>query len=542
MDIKNIRNIVLFLLIGILLFCAVQNILTPNWTDKTTPYIIDGFLSLEEDSVDVLFLGTSHMLSGVSPMRLYEDTQLHAYSLASEGQPIDCSYYMLNWALQYQKPEVVVLDASCLFRADNTFSAGQSNSFWRYLMDVMPLDAGKLEMAKAYAETSYGDSFLSVLFPIIKYHSRWNELSSGDFSESNVTSYYSAGLFSVSTVNGTSDSLENIVSTANYYEERDSGYRISLQNGIVEQVTIDGYLYESTISDYNLAYFNKICALCDENDIELLLTKIPVLQYPQYYNGAWTPKRSSLALELAQANGINFIDLLYDAPTEVDFQTDTMDHGMHLNLRGAEKVAHFLGTYLQETYDLQGESSAQYDQMLAQYQKVRQIALLQSETSFSAYLNMLLEHKDTWQIYIASSDEFSANLTEEDYQKFDKLGLQLIREGGWRDSYIAVISNGVVEYEALSDRKQSYHTSAGHMGVTLSSSGWYAVSDSSIIINNADYAANGGGLCFVIYDTETTAVLDSVIFNTSLDSKPATRDWDLVNACFRYYESIICFE
>lgn len=542
MDIKNIRNIVLFLLIGILLFCVVQNILTPDWTDKTTPYIIDGFLSLEEDSVDVLFLGTSHMLSGISPMRLYEDTRIRSYSLASEGQPIDCSYYMLKWALQYQKPTVVVLDASSLFRTNTSFSAGQSSSFWRYLMDVMPLDAVKIEMANAYAETSYSDGLLSIFFPIIKYHSRWNELSAKDFVANDITHYYSAGQYVATLANGAQLSLEDVSSVADHYAEWDSGFLIYQKDGVIDQATIDGYLYESTISESNLEYFYKIRDLCQEHEIKLLLTKIPVLQFPQFYNAAWTPQRSAMVTNLAQANGINFIDLLFDAPTDVNFQSDTIDFGQHLNFRGAEKVAHYIGTYLQDVYNINGKPSAQYDQMLAQYQKVRQIALLQSETSFSAYLNMLQEHKDTWSIFITASDEFIEGLTSEDFQQLDDLGLQMIGDAAWRNSYIAVINNGTVEYEALSDRNQSYHTSTEYADVTLTSSNWYTVSNSSIIINNTDYAANGGGLCFVIYDTETNAVLDSVIFNTYLDSKPATRDWGLVNACFRYYESIICFE
>ena len=35
-----------------------------------------------------------------------------------------------------------------------------------------------------------------------------------------------------------------------------------------------------------------------------------------------------------------------------DWQTDTFDHGEHMNLSGAQKVTHFMGEYLKRNYEL----------------------------------------------------------------------------------------------------------------------------------------------------------------------------------------------
>ena len=48
--------------------------------------------------------------------------------------------------------------------------------------------------------------------------------------------------------------------------------------------------------------------------------------------------------------GIPFLDMVYDKgyPAEIDWQQDTLDHGMHLNIRGAEKVTKRFGKYMED--------------------------------------------------------------------------------------------------------------------------------------------------------------------------------------------------
>ena len=43
---------------------------------------------------------------------------------------------------------------------------------------------------------------------------------------------------------------------------------------------------------------------------------------------------------------INFLELIDEAG--LDFSTDTYDHGLHLNLYGAEKLSHWFGSWLRE--------------------------------------------------------------------------------------------------------------------------------------------------------------------------------------------------
>ena len=58
---------------------------------------------------------------------------------------------------------------------------------------------------------------------------------------------------------------------------------------------------------------------------------------------------------VASELGVDYVDLnLGDAATSIgiDWSTDSLDGGDHLNYSGAEKVSTYLGAYLKETYGL----------------------------------------------------------------------------------------------------------------------------------------------------------------------------------------------
>ncbi len=53
-----------------------------------------------------------------------------------------------------------------------------------------------------------------------------------------------------------------------------------------------------------------------------------------------------------QIRYINFLDLQKEVG--LDFQTDTYDGGLHLNLSGAEKLTRYFGEILRDEYGLEG--------------------------------------------------------------------------------------------------------------------------------------------------------------------------------------------
>ena len=102
-----------------------------------------------------------------------------------------------------------------------------------------------------------------------------------------------------------------------------------------------------TLGKNAMAYLDKIRMLCEKNHIRLLLVKAPS-KSPVWYD-TW----ESQILEYASKydlDYINFLNLVDEIG--IDYNTDTYDQGLHMNLSGAEKCADYLGKFLSETYGL----------------------------------------------------------------------------------------------------------------------------------------------------------------------------------------------
>ena len=71
---------------------------------------MNDFYKEKKNSIQVLALGDSNIYRGFSPVIYWQDKQITSYSLASASQPAWLSYYLLEDALTYQKPEVVIFE------------------------------------------------------------------------------------------------------------------------------------------------------------------------------------------------------------------------------------------------------------------------------------------------------------------------------------------------------------------------------------------------------------------------------------------------
>ena len=544
---KLIKSVI-FLVIGIALFAVVQDVLTPDPASaENRKYQIESISLLEDDTIDVLFLGTSHPEYGISPMRIYENTQIRSYNLGTSAQPIECSYFLLKYVFQTQNPQIVMLDCSGLFNKDYGTAATYSDAWWRGVLDNMPFSSLKWEMAKVYGEKDFGSGVLSAMFPIIRYHTRWSQLRSSDFKLSFLSKtdspYYSAGQCLSNDVVSSLTTISEANYIANVMVKNSQGWTEYYQNDAVQEQDVEGILYNPTVSANELAYLLKIQGLCYERGAKLVLIKVPSLYFPQLQSGAWTEIASERAAEVASQYNIPYYDLMYGATGIVDFNTDTQDGGWHLNFRGAEKVSDALSSILTEDYHCVGGSNAQFNKMLADYKKTRETAKLSSERNFYNYIDCLAEHKDDWNIFISVSEEYTYKMTEADYDFLqEKLGLQLIAKGEFSNSYMAVIERGSLLHEELSNRKIEQTMEVDGHTVRLVSSGWYYVPTVSIKIDGREYTQSGRGIHFVVYDNESELVIDNVRFDTYQESKPAFRNRGVPVSYLRAYESAVCFD
>ncbi len=483
------------MLTGILILTALQTVFTPTHNSEGNPdFSIHGFEMLPRDSVDAVFLGSSIFLDGISPMKIYRDTGVKTYNLATSGQPVSLSCSILERVLRTQSPKVVFLDVGTLFGKDSVTT-------WRYFLDNISLDSNKIDMARKYQSlfSEQGRDAIEALVPMIAYHSRWNSLTKENFDlDRGNGTYFTMGFYLIgnaASATATIYDIDQIVSEI--YENRDP-----------ERIPHP--------SEQNIAYLDKMQTICSENGAELILVKLPSIVFPQdaYGRTCWSRYTYEQIRELATSRGLTYIDLNYDVDTGVDFKTDSLDGGVHLNICGAEKVSAFLGSYLEENYTLDRSTNQTWDKNLELYDSLRQTALLQATLNFRAYLARLAENMEGRTIVIAAKEEYISGLDKEDFDLLKALGLTIIQNGGFADSYLAVIQDGIVQFEKTSKQRISYDDSPGGIQINAVSSGWYSTSLASIKINGTEYAMNSNGLNIVVWDNNAGLPMDSAAINT----------------------------
>ncbi len=264
---------------------------------------------------DVIFIGDCEVFSNVSPITLWEKYGITSYIRGSAQQLLWHSYYLLEDTLTYEKPKVVVFNVLAM-----KYNEPQKEAYNRLTLDGMKLSKAKLEAINA--SMMEDEAFISYLFPILRYHSRWNELTGEDFK---------------------------------YFFDKDTlshnGYLMRIDVKPVTVVPKGKKLADYQFGDNSYDYLDRITNLCKENNIELVLIKSPSV-YPYWYE-EWDEQM----VQYAKDNDLTYINFLKAAEDiGIDYNTDTYDGGLHLNLEGAEKFTDYFGRILSDTYALPDHS------------------------------------------------------------------------------------------------------------------------------------------------------------------------------------------
>lgn len=99
------------------------------------------------------------------------------------------------------------------------------------------------------------------------------------------------------------------------------------------------------VSKVAQTYLKKSIELCRKNGSEVVLLSIPSYD-------AWNTKKHNSLKDMADENGVPFLDLNVILEKNMNWKKDTPD-GTHLNITGAKKVSEWMGAYLNNNCDLQ---------------------------------------------------------------------------------------------------------------------------------------------------------------------------------------------
>lgn len=178
------KRAAIFCMILVVILYNINKILTPKYLYQDiwpTTATYTEFYKLEENSVDVFFLGSSNAAAGFIPQELYNNYGITSYNLGCEQQNMLISYYWLEEALKTQSPEVVILDCLMLFPFGEAGALNSGEECTRKALDYMKFGKAKSEAVDAICQLDESLSKESFYLTNIRYHSRWKQLTEKDF-------------------------------------------------------------------------------------------------------------------------------------------------------------------------------------------------------------------------------------------------------------------------------------------------------------------------------------------------------------------------
>lgn len=314
---KQIR-LCIALTVSVAILVLLQMLLTPKYMEYAPEGALIGEYYENAGENDVIFIGDCEVYENFSPVTLWEEYGITSYIRGSAQQTIWQSYYLMEETFRYETPKVMVFNVLSM-KYDTPESTGrqsQREAYNRMTLDTMKWSSSKWNaiLASMTEEEKRWDGMLTYLFPILRYHDRWDELTGEDFT---------------------------------YWFRKDT---VS-HNGYLMQTGIKPYtdayaeppLGDYTFGDNSWDYLDRMVGLCAEYGTQLVLIKAPSL------SPVWWDQWDAQIREYADQHGLLYINLLdHQGNIGIDWNTDTYDAGLHLNVCGAEKASIWFGKILSE--------------------------------------------------------------------------------------------------------------------------------------------------------------------------------------------------
>lgn len=270
------------------------------------------FYELPKDSVDVLVVGSSHIMCGINPVIFWEEEGICAYNLATRAQTLPFSYLYLKEALKTQSPRYVIMDAYSVMDEKEQYGLINNVDHLNMNMGSLPFS---LEKALLIEENIPFRERIYYYFPFLRFHSRWKRALEVQPDNPDIFLGFCCG----------EDEATGPVS--------------------FEEPQISDGRERMPLEEVDIKYLEKIADLCRQEGIRLIFIKTPVNasleQQGRFY-------KLGDILEGEEIPFVNYMDIYKE--TGFSYKEDFRD-GTHLNSCGAEKITRHFLRFLKE-YDL----------------------------------------------------------------------------------------------------------------------------------------------------------------------------------------------
>lgn len=312
--------VVLGLLCMIVKLC---NYLVIDDTNSYTRLTLHEFYESEE-KIDTIFLGTSHCFRAYDPVLYEELTGESAFNLGSSSQNIDTSYFLLKEALKYQDIQKVYLDIYHIFLFFNPDNRELVEA--NIISDYMRPSINKLNFI---LKRSSSEHYTNSLMP---FRREWQLLGDFEYLKENIEKKKQ-------------DSYKNydpvIYDDEQYIEKGFVASYAELDPEVYDWVAKSEKVDLSDDTSFAMGYLQKIAALCEKENIELIFLTAP--SYKEYLETKDSYEMiHNFVKKIAEEYGVVYWDFNRVSDELLCMTAKDYMDADHLNASGAKKVTSYL--------------------------------------------------------------------------------------------------------------------------------------------------------------------------------------------------------
>ena len=440
--------IVLFILITLLLYFKVDSIIKIKPPENKTLNKIE--------NTDVVFIGTSRVANGISPMYIWNKYKVVSYNLGTSGQSYKISYLLAKKSIEKYGIKYLVIDVLDIQERLDRYSSKTKDSLTLFNL-----------IERVYVlKYLFNNKFTHELNVFNKYHTRWKEINKNDFG---FLEYYK----------GLNDGRGKFIK---------SSVNSSRPKSNVE------------LNEDTKQIINQFKDLEKQYGVNIIFIKLPNTKDDLGYDEALENYIKEIDMDFINYNLDNKL-------VELDYDQDFMEWN-HNNLYGSYKVADHLVPYLIEKYQIprheHDKKYLQWDKDYIKYAREINAGEIREILDFNSWRKYILY--DNYTVIISSNGDIMNKLPQDTKNFLKSKGLSKYETDKANMRYVATIDDNQVFFEEISEKPVEYK---GRMKRKVN---LLVKSDGNSIINvsGKPQSKNKYGLNMVVYDKVNKEVVDSI--------------------------------
>ena len=283
---------------------------------------IDGFYLEDKNSLDVVFTGASELYTGFSPGLAYEKFGFTSYPYATASVTAGAALTQVKEIQRTQNPKLIVIEINPFIYPDDSNETNEGSI--RKYIDCVPLNENKIE----YIEELNPEHKEEYYFPLIKYHSCWDEYPGGLKYLGTLIQQHFRGYTLLK-------GYKSNIGKCGYDEEY-----------LNKQLVTDNT--EASLTEFSEQKLRELLQYGKDNNIKMLFFRAPHLEREVDYESFCMSNRAG---KIINSYGFDFINFERD-PVTMGYTPDLFYNVQHLNAYGSAKFTEYFGKILVDNYGI----------------------------------------------------------------------------------------------------------------------------------------------------------------------------------------------